>query len=94
MQIITLTLFGTSGCHLCDAALKEVNLATQLLKTTSTIQLFEVDIIDDDALFDLYQTKIPVLIIEMATKTESLNWPFNQGMIRETIEYLDNKKAS
>ena len=54
--MIRLTLYGTSACHLCDAAMAEL----APLKAKG-IEVQEVDIADADQLMTLYQLRIPVL---------------------------------
>lgn len=85
MHEITLTLYGTSGCHLCDNALVEINKALEIVPRTSEVILSEVDIVDDDNLFELYQTSIPVLKIACEEHCRTLCWPFNQALVEATI---------
>ena len=63
------TLFHTSGCHLCEQAYE---LLTQVVPATH-IQL--VDIIDSEEHMALYQTSIPVL--KNNKNGNKLFWPFN-----------------
>lgn len=63
-----LILYGTVGCHLCEQARTVIELADATAK--------HVDIIDDEALYEQYGMRIPVLLRE-DTKTE-LGWPFNK----------------
>ena len=76
-------LYSTSACHLCEqaAALLQPWLAQGW-------SLHEVDISEDDALFERYGLIIPVLAIEQAGKEDQreLNWPFTGGDIAALIE--------
>lgn len=65
-----LSLYGTTGCHLCDEA--EV-----LLKRAVAARAIEwryVDIALDDVLVEKYGTRIPVLLTEDGRE---LGWPFS-----------------
>jgi glutaredoxin len=50
------TLYGRPGCHLCDQA-------RELLIALGVVELHEVDIETDDALFSRYLERIPVVEI-------------------------------
>ncbi len=93
MHAITLRLYGTSGCHLCDDALIEINSAIEPLSATLNIHLSEIDIIEDDSLYDQYQTKIPVLTIDIENQTKMLCWPFNQQVVEAIIRKAIKKPA-
>lgn len=65
-----LTLYGTSGCHLCDQA-------EALLIQAASARRLEwryVDIALDDALVERYGTRIPVLLSADGGET---GWPFS-----------------
>ena len=66
---ISLTLFGTTACHLCEHCLS----LTQPL-AASGVQVRQVDIVEDNQLYERYQLRIPVLRRE-DTGAE-LDWPF------------------
>lgn len=62
----SLTLYYTDGCHLCDDAmvlLEQLNLSYK-----------KVDIIEKQALVELYAILIPVVENE---EKATLNWPFS-----------------
>jgi hypothetical protein len=63
-----LILYGTVGCHLCEQAKAVIELAG----ATATY----IDIIDDDALYEQYGMRIPVLL--RAGTGSELGWPFNE----------------
>ncbi len=58
--MITLTLIGRDGCHLCDDARAVV---MDVLAEFPQAQLLEVSIDDDEALRAEYWEQIPVLLI-------------------------------
>lgn len=65
-----LTLYGTTGCHLCDQA-------ETLLRQAGGARALEwcyVDIALDEALVAQYGTRIPVL---RADDGRELGWPFS-----------------
>jgi hypothetical protein len=65
-----LTLYGTTGCHLCDEA--EI-----LLKKAAAARVIEwhyVDIALDEVLVEKYGARIPVL---MTADGCELGWPFS-----------------
>lgn len=65
-----LTLYGTTGCHLCDQA-------EALLKQVAAARKLEwryVDIALDEALVEKYGTRIPVLLTPQGRE---LGWPFS-----------------
>ncbi|WP_413699378.1 glutaredoxin family protein [Psychromonas sp. KJ10-10] len=66
------TLYYTDGCHLCDDAielLEQLNLSYQ-----------KVDIVDSQALVELYGTLIPVVENEQGA---ILNWPFSLQQLQQ-----------
>jgi glutaredoxin len=71
-----LTLYGTSYCHLChdaQALLRQLHLTWQ-----------DVDIVEDEHLFQLYQTSIPVL----ACNEHQLFWPFTLPQLIDFINEI------
>jgi glutaredoxin len=69
--MVTLTLYSTEGCHLCEEA-------EQLLHGAATrwpgLGWEVVDIASDDSLFERYGWLIPVLACDGAGE---LRWPFD-----------------
>ncbi len=65
-----LKLYGTQGCHLCD----EAELLLQKMAAARRIEWQYVDIALDDALFNRYGERIPVLV---AADGRELGWPFS-----------------
>jgi glutaredoxin len=56
----TLTLYGKPGCHLCEDARREIELARAELP----IELEEVDVTLDAALHRRYGERIPVVEVD------------------------------
>jgi glutaredoxin len=66
---MTLTLYSTQACQLCDRAL-------EMLRSMPELSHFELDVVDialDDELLSRYEQLIPVL---QAPRGE-IAWPFN-----------------
>ncbi len=77
---VTVTLYGTSACHLCEEA---ASLLRPLAGNGVAVR--EVDIVEDQTLLERYQLRIPVLRRE-DTGAE-LDWPV--GMT-ELMVWLDD----
>jgi glutaredoxin len=56
----TVTLYGRSGCHLCDDA----RAVLQRVRRSRPFHLEEVDIEADDALLARYLERIPVIALD------------------------------
>jgi hypothetical protein len=56
----TVTLYGRSGCHLCD----EARAALERVRATHPFSLAEIDIEADDALFKRFLERIPVVALD------------------------------
>lgn len=65
-----LTLYGTTGCHLCDQA----EALLQQAARARAIEWRYVDIALDDALVAQYGPRIPVLL---SAGGQELGWPFS-----------------
>jgi len=76
--MITLQLFSTAGCHLCELAVNQV----RQLSLTQSLQLNIIEIGDDDVLVKQYGVRIPV--IKFADNSE-LNWPFDEHDILQRL---------
>ncbi len=74
-------LYSTLGCHLCDQAL---TIVRPRLSSHSDIQV--VDIADDEALFELYGVRIPVVKHEASGK--EIGWPFDDSEFSEWLVAL------
>jgi len=76
--MITLQLFSTTGCHLCELAIDQINS----FPADMNVQLQIVEIGDDDHLVEQYGIRIPV--IKFSDGSE-LNWPFTYQDILQKI---------
>jgi hypothetical protein len=56
----TVTLYGRSGCHLCDDA----RYVLRQIQASRPFVLREVDIETDDELFKRYLERIPVIALD------------------------------
>lgn len=59
----TLTLIGKSDCHLCDVAREIVETVVAELPD-GVVEVDEVSILDDPALYELWWEKVPVILID------------------------------
>ncbi|UJJ31711.1 glutaredoxin family protein [Halopseudomonas maritima] len=75
--MLELTLYGTLGCHLCDAALAE------LAPLANTVSIRQVDIADSEALMARYQLRIPVL--QRSDTGAELDWPFDLPQLMDWL---------
>ena len=73
----SLILYSTLGCHLCEQAQQ---LCVQVLGEAVP----EIDIIDDDALYERYGVRIPVL--QRQDNGMELGWPFDADAIMRFLE--------
>lgn len=68
---ITVRLYGTEACHLCEeaeAVLRQLQIAGDY-----------IDIADDDELVKKYGTRIPVL--QRMDTGDELGWPFDAATV-------------
>ena len=65
-----LSLYGTTGCHLCD----EAETLLRKVAASRPVEWRYVDIALDEALVGEYGTRIPVL---KAEDGRELGWPFS-----------------
>lgn len=69
--MVTLYLYGTLGCHLCEHALEIV----APLIGGSQFVLEQIDISSSDDLVERYGVRIPV--VQRSDSMEELGWPFD-----------------
>ncbi|VVO20458.1 glutaredoxin family protein [Pseudomonas fluorescens] len=67
-------LFGTLGCHLCELAEAEV---MPLVEGGLLVEL--VDIAENEAFFERYELRIPVL--RRVDTGAELDWPFDAEQV-------------
>lgn len=66
-RTIALTLVGKPGCHLCDDAREIVAAVREEVAAAPgapSIVFEELDILQDDALFDRFAEEIPVVLLD------------------------------
>ncbi len=76
---MTVTLFTTAGCHLCDLALEQLHSLQQQL----SFHIDSVEIGDDDALVAKYGIRIPVV---KCTNDAELGWPFEVSQLKTFLQ--------
>lgn len=79
--MITINLYTTVGCHLCDLA----DNILQELSNNYELRINHIEIGDDDELVGCYGTTIPV--VKFIDKSE-ISWPFSQQDIERKMEQL------
>ena len=82
MAEITLYLYSTSACHLCEQA--EAVLAS--VQWPATVMVEVVDVSEADELLQRYGKRIPVLAVPQTDGSmQELDWPFDayavQGLL-------------
>lgn len=73
--MISLQLFSTSGCHLCELAKQ---LVDKLAKQHSLV-FEEIEIGDSEELVELYGVRIPVL--REVVSGREIGWPFDEARL-------------
>lgn len=64
--MLRVILYTKAGCHLCDEAREHLDdLAADL-----EFDLTEIDIRSDDALFERYRYRIPVIVVDGVERLE------------------------
>ncbi|MFT7684867.1 MAG: glutaredoxin [Candidatus Azotimanducaceae bacterium] len=81
--MITVRLFTTLGCHLCDDAL---NLLNEYNVKGKPIHIEEIEIGNSDTLIDRYGIRIPV--IQVSTDGPELGWPFDYPTLEHFLAEL------
>lgn len=63
-----ITLIGKDGCHLCDVAREVIETVVAELPDAAAdaVELDELSILDDPALYELWWEKIPVILVDDA----------------------------
>jgi len=65
----TITLYAKAGCHLCDEA-REYLEELVARHGGDEVELAEVDIRRDDAVFERYRYRIPVIAVDGVERLE------------------------
>jgi glutaredoxin len=69
--VVTITLYSKAGCHLCD----QVRDYLEDLAADYTVELQEIDIRRDLALFERYRYRIPVVAVDGVERLEGrIEW--------------------
>ncbi len=82
---IEVQFLTTSGCHLCDKALRLIKRSP----VASMVKLESIDIADSATLIEEYGMRIPVL--KAVVSGHELGWPFDEDEYQQWIESLLNK---
>lgn len=77
---MSLVLYSTEGCHLCEEAEALLRVARNVLPG---LNWEVVDIANDDALFKAYGWHIPVL---RNAQGRELRWPFDPVTLKDFLE--------
>ncbi|MBT6792778.1 MAG: glutaredoxin family protein [Gammaproteobacteria bacterium] len=90
--MITVQLYTTLGCHLCEQALALLNA----LHAELDLVIESVEIAESDELVTRYGIRIPV--VTRTGSLEELGWPFNESALKafltEATPRLGRDKAS
>ncbi len=76
--MITLILYTTAGCHLCELA----DLILQTLAKQYPLNIISTEIGDNDELVERYGIRIPV--VKFPDNTD-IGWPFEQRDIQKKL---------
>ena len=86
--MITVKLYTTLGCHLCE----EATLLLSEVSTTLQLSITEVEIAEDDALIEQYGVRIPG--IQASNRQTDLGWPFGLSELKNyLLEDTANRKT-
>lgn|GEM_PF-184086 len=82
--MIELTLIGKPGCHLCDVASDVIDAVVAELPDAlaEDMEITELSIMDDPALYEQYWEKIPVLLIDGELHG---HWRISPERLREAL---------
>lgn len=79
--VTTLTLISKPDCHLCDVAREIVDVVVAELPEND-VEVEEVSILDDAALYDAWWEKIPVVLIDDRLHA---HWRLDAGRLRSAL---------
>ena len=86
--MITVKLYTTLGCHLCE----EAALLLSEVSTILQLSITEVEIAEDDALIEQYGVRIPV--IQASHRQTDLGWPFGLSELKNyLLQDMVNRKT-
>lgn len=75
--MMTVNLYTTVGCHLCEQAL---GMLKELQINGHSLEICEVEISESESLMQAYGIRIPVITTDQ--RDDDLGWPFS----REELE--------
>ncbi len=79
----TITVIGKPGCHLCPAALEIVEtVVADLPDEFDDVQIVELSIDEDPALYALWWEKIPVVLVDGEFHAQ---WRVSPSTLRERL---------
>jgi hypothetical protein len=79
--VVTITLYSKAGCHLCD----QVRDYLEDLAADYTVELQEIDIRRDLALFERYRYRIPVVAVDGVERLEGrIEWSDIRDLIGQS----------
>ena len=84
--VTTLTLISKPDCHLCDVAREIVDVVVADLPEND-IEIEEVSILDDPALYDAWWEKIPVVLIDDHLHAP---WRLDAARLRAALTQTEN----
>lgn len=81
----TITLIGKPDCHLCEVASEIVDTVVADLPDAAAegVQIVELSIADDPALYDQWWEKIPVVLIDGQFHAQ---WRLSADQLRAALE--------
>ena len=82
MWVPVVTLFGKPGCHLCD----EARALVQRVCDDRSVELREIDVTLDPALYREYAERIPVLAVN---GEELFDYFVDEGVLVERLDRVD-----
>ncbi|WES64263.1 glutaredoxin family protein [Microbacter sp. GSS18] len=78
----TLTLIGKDGCHLCDVA-REVIETVVMDLPEDAVEIEELSILEDPALYEQWWEKIPVVLVDGELHA---HWRVSPERLRAALE--------
>ena len=88
--VTTLTLISKPDCHLCDVAREIVDVVVADLPEND-IEIEEVSILDDPALYDAWWEKIPVVLIDDHLHA---HWRLDAARLRTALDAATQDAAT
>jgi 3'-phosphoadenosine 5'-phosphosulfate sulfotransferase (PAPS reductase)/FAD synthetase len=82
VYMISLILYSTVGCHLCELAEEQLRQAQQQFD----LRWRWTEIVDSEELMERYSLRIPV-VVEPASG-EEMGWPFTQPELQTWLAQL------